>query len=89
MDIKAILKGAKDSLTGCFWTLVWRDLNRVQTSELAISINLQNEGIVQIRGVSIIGKEAMSNNISVKVAALNVFIETQMKYHIARELCIA
>lgn len=82
--LKRYSKGRKTA-----WLAVFGDLNRVQTSELAISINLQNEGIVQIRGVSIIGKEAMSNNISVKVAALNVFIETQLKYHIARELCIA
>lgn len=57
--------------------------------ELAISINLQNEGIVQICGVSSVGKEALSINISVKVAAMNVLTETQLKYHIARELCIA
>lgn len=78
MDIKAILKGAKGGPTGCFWTLVWMDLNRVQTMELAISINLQNEGIVQLRGVSRFGEEAKSINMFAKVVALNVSIKSQL-----------
>lgn len=43
--------------------------------ELAISINLQNEGIVQLRGVSRFGEEAKSINMFAKVLALNVSIK--------------
>lgn len=46
--------------------------------ELAISINLQNEGIVQLRGVSRFGEEAMSINMFAKVVALTVSIKSQL-----------